>query len=150
MFTKNAYTIKRETVCAKFRYFLAITGVVILFAFPLKAQVTIEIDELMGFSASENNYLDVPIIKVSAWGSLLPEMEIYPNPFSSLLQIDIESGSDPYYIEILDGNANAVFESSISSLPTVFEDVEISPGTYFLKLRTNQGIASATIVREEE
>ena len=118
----------------------------------LVAQATIIVDDVIFYSALNEDYGSGPSLKVSSFSPLGPEMDVYPNPFStnSTINIEIESGSGAYYIEILDNEANVKFQSELSSLPVTFENVDLPVGTYFLTIRTANGSASETIVCSEE
>ena len=153
MFSRNAYKIKRESVCAKFKFqFIAclIMGGMLVFANTAKAQVTVSIEEIIDAYAVVDDNMQIPILNLSSYELKPISMEVYPNPFTTELQVDLESESGAYLIEILDDNSNVIFESSISSLPAVFENINMTAGTYFLKIYTRTGVEAATIVKEGE
>ena len=118
----------------------------------LLSQATIIVDDVIFYSATMEENESGPYLNLNSSSLLSPKMDVYPNPFltNSTINVEIESGSGAYYIEILDNEAGVAFQSNISSLPVTFENVNLPPGTYFLTVRTTQGSASETIVCEGE
>ena len=130
---------------------LLLSWILIATSNQLTAQANITIEDVVYYSAntSSEEIESGPSLNIASLTVLVPDMEVYPNPFSTNLYVEIDAGggsSGAYFIEILDNESNTVFESSITSLPVTFENVSFSQGTYYLTIRTRYGDASETIV----
>jgi Leucine-rich repeat (LRR) protein len=60
-------------------------------------------------------------------------IKVYPNPFSKILVIEIEGGTDKTEFEIINSKGQKVFSDSFFE-KTVVETDDFSPGIYFIKI----------------
>lgn len=107
------------------------------------------------FSTIGFGYKIVPVIRLNirpiisdldyTFGNM-STIEIYPNPVSDILQVDIkENIQDMLSLRIVDAMGRQVFEQHLEAIRS--EKIRINtklfpPGTYFIEIRTNNGFAT--------
>ncbi len=119
---------KGKAVCANFLKASMILSLMLMLAQTSMAQMTIIIDD--------------PIFK---WDHLdSPELQAYPNPTTEQITITPPSGESITYFELFDQNGQLIHEFAVSGGMT--EEVNISPGTYHIRVSTDADVYYKTII----
>ena len=74
--------------------------------------------------------------------------DLYPNPFSAILRIDLPESGAKYELEILDLTGNAVMRQMVSGQRQAqLETGQLAAGIYLLRIESRSGVATKKIVK---
>jgi hypothetical protein len=77
-------------------------------------------------------------------------LKVFPNPSIGTLNIDYSNYKQVQSIELWDVHGKKIYEDNISANPSGVYNLEIShlsKGSYFIRISTNLGIVTKTIVK---
>ena len=111
----------------------------------VNGQIIVELEELdaASNSSSEKSFHLVKIEKISSDGSTTAN--VFPNPFSYHLTVQVSNNEGLEYMELLDENGIQVWERNVYSVPDKYIIESLDPGTYYLNLSMSGGTVTETL-----
>jgi len=112
----------------------------------VNGQVVVVVEELDAASNSSSSAnIQLEKIEVKPPKSLM-DLNVFPNPFSYQLTIQVSVYEGLEYIELQNENGQTVWDQNVFSLPDKYLIEVLEAGTYFLNLTLSSGTVTETVI----
>lgn len=110
-----------------------------------RASVSIYNDTIIYYQDSCLNYYNKFNSISSHTGEKL--LQVYPNPFTDLICVDLPASADGYGIRVYDLTGQLLFSAKIPGNSAPVNLSRLAPGTYLLQIQTNHNVFTQRIIK---